>query len=164
MKSMSLNGTDAVAVATIVGAAALTFIGANALFGSQDRQAETCSFDASHVSVTRDGHRIEIQSGPLAEALILRGELSSNHDRHKRRKRHRHRHPRRHADRQIEANVERCVEAKIESQLEQVEAMMEAQMRHEDMRAVEARVQAELSRVGADMERLRFRVRTQKAN
>ncbi len=161
---MSLNGTDAVAVATIVGAAALTFIGANALFGSQEGRVETCLVDASHVTVTPDGHRIEIQSGPIAEALIRRGELSSDHNKHKRRRRHRHRHPRDHADRRIEANVERCIEAKVESQLEQVEAVIEAQMRHEDMRAVEARVQAELSRVGADMERLRFRVRSQKAN
>jgi len=161
-------GTDAVALATIAGAAAVGALGTGALLGAFDNAPPSCFSAVPEVSVASDGHRIEIRSGPLTRTVLVRSAPSLSSDLEHLRLRQRHRRPHRHAPRHLEMGFDGCVSLQPHVDMGEIEGReIEAQVKAKiqaveaEMAGIEARIEAAVARLEPEMKSFRVRVRVQ---
>ena len=143
--------TDVVALATIVGAAAVSVLITTRLVSAPHTGQASCVTAPAEVSFMRDGHNIRIRTSEGSRAVFIQGDLRANedHGRKRRRRRHRHRHP--HA----EMRMERCIEQQMEANMSVLEAELEE---------MEARIEADMAEFEPQLDRLKIRIRSEGSN
>jgi len=134
---MGRFGTDAVALATIAGAAVVGGIGTAAVLGANTNHSHPHEHRFEYEATdSRDGHQIEIRTGVGNKAVIIA--QGRRGDREMRRRRHRHPHRMNEARIRLnEARFERLrfrrefnssLEHRIQAELAEAQAAVEAEM------------------------------------